>query len=97
MMPEVAGVGRITEQTVNRGGLEMRIEDRLIHRVAILDSSQRLTDALAHPIRRFPGWSRQGDLRRIDAKTYHQAHDRNDDRRLASARTARDNCQSRSG
>src|ERR1700730_18032506 len=79
---------------MNRRRLEMRIEERLVHRVAILDSSQRLTDTLAHPIRGFAGWSRQSNLRRIDAKAYHQPHDRDDDRRLTGTRTARDDSES---
>ncbi len=40
MMPEAAGLGRVTEQAMNRRGLEMRIEECLIHLVALFNSSQ---------------------------------------------------------
>src|ERR1700723_3730517 len=95
MMPEAAGIRRVTEQAVNGRRLYVRIEERLVDRVALFNSSQRFADALAHPIGGFSGWRRQRDLRRFDAKAHHQAHDRNDDRRLAGARTARNNSQSR--
>ena len=95
MMAEAAGIGRVTEQAVNRRGLDVRVEEGLVNRVAFFNSTQRFADALAHPVCGFSGRRRQHNLRRIDAKAHHQAHDRDDDRRLAGARTARNNCQSR--
>lgn len=67
----------------------MRIEQRLVHGVAVFNPRERLADAFAHSICGLAGRGSERNLGGIDAEADHQAHDRDDDRSLSSTGTAR--------
>ncbi len=62
MMAEATRVRRVAEHAMNGRRLKARVEKRLVYKVAVLDSRQRLLYALAHPIGGFASWCCQRNL-----------------------------------